>query len=184
MNALDDIFIGCWVTFWVYWLAASFNSKAMARSRSGHFIAVRLVIIALVVVLIRSGAVKGPSGSVTNVWLQGVGTTLFFSGLAVAIWARLCLGRNWGMPMTEKADPKLVTNGPYHRIRHPIYAGIILAMIGTMLAVEWYWAFVVALAGAYFTFSALIEERNMARLFPSTYPDYKRRTKMLVPFVF
>ena len=88
------------------------------------------------------------------------------------------------MPMTEKADPELVTGGPYRRIRHPIYSGIILAMIGTMLAVDWYWGFVVALAGAYFIFSAVVEERNMARDFPSTYPEYKHRTKMLVPFIF
>ena len=41
--------------------------------------------------------------------------------------------------MTKKADPELVTSGPYHKIRHPIYTGIILAMVGTTMAVSLYW---------------------------------------------
>ena len=40
------------------------------------------------------------------------------------------------MPMSQKAETELVTTGPYHRVRHPIYSGIILAMIGTAVAVS------------------------------------------------
>jgi len=87
------------------------------------------------------------------------------------------------MPMSQKVDPELVTTGPYHSIRHPIYSGIILAMIGTTIAVSLYWLAAVILLGAYFLYSAIVEERNMAQLFPSSYPQYKRSTKMLVPFI-
>jgi protein-S-isoprenylcysteine O-methyltransferase Ste14 len=38
---------------------------------------------------------------------------LFACGIALAVWARLHLGRNWGMPMTQRAEPELVTSGPY-----------------------------------------------------------------------
>jgi protein-S-isoprenylcysteine O-methyltransferase Ste14 len=86
--------------------------------------------------------------------------------------------------MSEKVDPELVTTGPYSRVRHPIYSGIILAMIGTAIAVSWYWLLAVVLLGAYFVYSAVMEERYMAGLFPDTYSAYKRSTKMLVPFVF
>jgi protein-S-isoprenylcysteine O-methyltransferase Ste14 len=86
--------------------------------------------------------------------------------------------------MSEKVDPELVTTGPYRRVRHPIYSGIILAMIGTAIAVSWYWLLAVVLLGAYFVYSAVMEERYIAGLFPDTYPAYKRSTKMLVPFVF
>jgi protein-S-isoprenylcysteine O-methyltransferase Ste14 len=101
----------------------------------------------------------------------------------LAIWARVYLGRNWGMPMSQKVDPELVTTGPYHSIRHPIYSGILLAMIGTTIAVSLYWLAAVILLGAYFLYSAIVEERNMSQLFPSSYPQYKRSTKMLVPFI-
>ena len=63
----------------------------------------------------------------------------FVLGLALAVWARVYLGRNWGMPMSRRADPELVTTGPYRRVRHPIYSGLILAMAGTAIAVSLYW---------------------------------------------
>ena len=93
------------------------------------------------------------------------------------------LGRNWGMPMSQKADPELITTGPYEKIRHPIYSGIILGMVGTAIAVSVYWLIAVALLGAYFIYSAIIEERTMTKLFPTTYPPYKSATKMLIPYV-
>jgi protein-S-isoprenylcysteine O-methyltransferase Ste14 len=184
MHAIDYVFVGCWIAFWVYWFAAAFRVKTATRTLTGRFLVPRIAIIILVIVLVRSGAFRGHSATVNNPWLIGIGTALFFLGLALAIWARVFLGRNWGMPMTEKADPELVTNGPYRSIRHPIYSGIILAMIGTALAIEWYWVFIAVLLGAYFIYSAVIEEQNMLRLFPTTYPQYKKRTKMLIPFVF
>ena len=116
-------------------------------------------------------------------WLQGIGLAVFLLGLALAVWARVYLGRNWGMPMSQKDDPELITTGPYHLIRHPIYSGIILAMIGTAIAVSLYWLVAVAVLGAYFLYSAVMEERFMTGLFPESYPAYKRSTRMLIPFI-
>ena len=116
--------------------------------------------------------------------MQAIGLVIFLLGLALAIWARVYLGRNWGMPMTEKADPELVTTGPYSTIRHPIYSGLILAMVGTAVAISLYWLIAVVLLGAYFIYSAVMEERYMAGLFPDTYPRYKQATKMLIPYIF
>ncbi|HSZ49777.1 MAG TPA: isoprenylcysteine carboxylmethyltransferase family protein [Streptosporangiaceae bacterium] len=112
-----------------------------------------------------------------------MGLGLFLLGLAVAVWARIYLGGNWGMPMTRKDNPELVTTGPYHLIRHPIYSGILLAMIGTAIAVSVYWLIAAVVIGGYFIYSATVEERYMAERFPDTYPGYKRSTKMLVPFL-
>jgi protein-S-isoprenylcysteine O-methyltransferase Ste14 len=118
-----------------------------------------------------------------NPWLLAIGLAIFVLGLALAVWARVYLGRNCGMPMSQRADHELVTTGPYGRIRHPIYSGIILGMVGTAIAVSPYWLNAVAILGAYFLFSAAIEERIMARLFPVAYPPYKRATKMLIPYI-
>ena len=60
---------------------------------------------------------------------------MFASGIGLAIWARIHLGRNWGMPTSQKADPELVTTGPYRFVRHPIYTGLLVALLGTALAV-------------------------------------------------
>lgn len=67
------------------------------------------------------------------------------------------------MPMTRKDEPELVTSGPYHFGRHPIYSGIVLAGIGTAVAMGWVWLFAVALAALCFLYSATVEERYMAQ---------------------
>jgi protein-S-isoprenylcysteine O-methyltransferase Ste14 len=86
--------------------------------------------------------------------------------------------------MTQKDEPELVTSGPYHLVRHPIYSGILVAGVGSSVALSWMWLTAVLLAGIYFIYSATVEERYLTKQFPDTYPAYKRSTKMLVPFVF
>ncbi len=86
--------------------------------------------------------------------------------------------------MTEKDEPELVTRGPYRLVRHPIYSGILVAGVGTAVALSWLWLTAVVLAGVYFLYSATVEERFMAEQFPDSYAVYKRSTRMLVPFIF
>ena len=105
-------------------------------------------IILVILLLIRLRVFRGPGAATGNPWLLGIGLAIFVLGLALAVWARVYLGRNWGMPMSQKADPELVTTGPYGRIRHPIYSGIIVGMAGTAIAVSPYWLIAVAILGA------------------------------------
>lgn len=86
--------------------------------------------------------------------------------------------------MSQKSEPELVTSGPYHLIRHPIYSGILLATIGTSVALSWFWLIATALAGVYFIYAATVEERYLSVQVPDAYPSYKRSTKMLVPYLF
>jgi protein-S-isoprenylcysteine O-methyltransferase Ste14 len=174
------IFVG-WAAFWVYWLAASAGVKR-GRTGLGRFAGIRVAILLIALLLARAHVFTG-STITSDPWRQGIGLVVFASGLAVAIWARRYLGRNWGMPMSEKVDPELVTTGPYRTVRHPIYSGIILALVGTAVAVSWYWLIAAGLAGSYFVYSAVMEERYMTGVFPDAYPAYKRSTKMLIPFV-
>ena len=85
--------------------------------------------------------------------------------------------------MMQRDKPELVTSGPYRLVRHPIYSGILVAGIGTAVALSWLWLTAVALAGVYFLYSARVEERYMTDQFPDAYPVYKRSTKMLLPFI-
>jgi protein-S-isoprenylcysteine O-methyltransferase Ste14 len=182
MHAVDVVIGVGWVVFWIYWIAASVGVKA-GRTRWAQFAGVRVAIILAVLLLLRLRVLKGPHAVTDDPWLQGIGLAIFLLGLALAVWARIYIGRNWGMPMSEKADPELVTTGPYSAIRHPIYSGIILAMAGTAVAVSSFWLVAVVLVGAYFLYSAAMEERYMAEVFPDAYPRYKQSTKMLIPFI-
>ncbi len=184
MYVIEYVIYSLWVVFWLAWLVAALTAKRAAQSRMRQFVGFRIAIFVIVILVIRSGAFKGHHAIVSNPILQGIGMALFLTGLGLAVWARVYLGRNWGTPMSERVDAELVTTGPYRYIRNPIYSGIILAAIGTAVAVSWYWLVAVVLMGAYFIYSATVEEHTMERLFPNDYPAYKRSTKMLIPFLF
>jgi protein-S-isoprenylcysteine O-methyltransferase Ste14 len=174
-----------WAVFWIFWLIAAFTAKA-SQGRWGRLAGARIGLAVVAVYLIRLNVGKGGGGAqhLSGPVLAGVGLALWIAGLALAIWARLYIGRNWGMPMTRRQDPDLVTTGPYRFIRHPIYSGIILAAIGTAAATALVGLIAVAVIAGFFIYSATREEKFLAGQFPDTFPPYKARTKMLVPFVF
>ncbi len=181
MRAVELVFAVGWAAFWLYWIVAAFSTKRGRVSWSRE-LRIRAVLVVVAVVLIRVGAFREESLN-TNPWRAGVGLVLFALGLGFAVWARLNIGRNWGTPMTQKDEPELVTSGPYRLVRHPIYSGILVAGVGSAVALSWYWLIAVVLAGIYFLYSATVEERYLTEQFPDSYPAYKRSTKMLVPFV-
>ena len=131
MHVVALVILVGWVLFWMYWLAASSGVRA-GRTRWGRCAVVRIAVVLIVLLLVRAKVFKGHQAVTSDPWLEAIGCVIFVSGLALAVWARLYLGRNWGTPMSEKVDPELVTSGPYRRIRHPIYSGIVLAMVGIL----------------------------------------------------
>jgi protein-S-isoprenylcysteine O-methyltransferase Ste14 len=85
--------------------------------------------------------------------------------------------------MSQKAEPELVTSGPYRFVRHPIYSGLLAGLLGTVLATNLIGLIVAAVLGAYFYYSAFVEEKNLTATFPTAYPAYRASTRMLIPFV-
>ena len=175
---LRTVVLILWGVFWLYWLVAAAGAKQSVRTR--RFRAPGLLVI---VGIVLTRAFNTQTLAVHSVILQVVGMIVFVSGLALAVWARIYLGRNWGMPMTKKEEPELVTSGPYRYVRHPIYSGLLLAVLGTALATNLYWLIGLVVVGAYFIYSATVEERLMTSTFPDAYPRYKATSKMLIPFV-
>ena len=103
--------------------------------------------------------------------------------LGVAIWAQTYIGRNWGMPMSRKEDPELVSGGPYAYVRHPIYSGMLLAMLRSAIGGTVVWFIPLVLCAVYFVYSARNEESLMLEQFPEQYAVYMRRIKMPLPFL-
>jgi len=179
MNALKTAIDVAWIAFWVYWLASAVGVKEGRGSRRriplGGLTALSVVVLVRV---FRTGSL-----AVHSVAVEAIGAAVFACGLAIAIWARVHLGSNWGMPMTEKAEPELVTSGPYRFVRHPIYSGLLVGLLGTAIATNPIGLIIVLVLGAYFYYAASVEEKNLTTTFPTTYPAYRARTKMLIPFV-
>lgn len=184
MNLYHEIIGICWLAFILAWaiLAMVFGGggKGYYSSRS---IGARFVFFVAILLGLRfSGHVPLQTSMADTGEVAAAGAMLCIAGLLFATWARVVLGRNWGMPMTIHEDPELVTSGPYHYVRHPIYTGLTAMWLGTLLVYP-----VTALPGiaiiTYSIYSAVCEERDMEQRFPEEYPEYKKRSKMLLPFL-
>jgi protein-S-isoprenylcysteine O-methyltransferase Ste14 len=181
------IIAGLWLLFVAYWAVAAVGAKRNAgRRRWRSEIGLRLVVILLIAAVLQSRSLREflvetqRSASRSGV-LGWTGVALCLFGFSLAINARRHLGRNWGLPMSRKEQPELVTSGPYALIRHPIYTGLILAMLGSALDVNVSWALLLVPVGAYFIYSARREETVMLQLFPEQYAAYMARTGMPAP---
>jgi protein-S-isoprenylcysteine O-methyltransferase Ste14 len=181
MDIYEQIVAASWFVLIVVWLVAALVlGTSGIGSTSPRARVVRLLLVVALWVAIGYGYRFKTS---TLADLAAIGSALCVAGAVFAIWARFSLGRNWGMPMTQHAQPELVTSGPYRFVRHPIYTGMLFMLVGTSLVYP-LGAVPSAAFIAYFIFSASREERDMVRQFPDTYPGYRQRSKMLIPFVF
>jgi len=183
-----------WLAFVLCWLVlALFNKKASLGTPKWAGARLRLIIVIAVFLLVRFrrqavvnflGAMHRTLPFHPGMALQWAGVGLCLAGIGFAVWARLYIGSNWGMPMSLREGHELVTSGPYAYVRHPIYAGLMLAMIGSAFTLSLLWLLALPLYFAYFIFAARSEEKTMLAQFPDAYPVYRRRTEMLIPFVF
>ncbi|MBZ9797899.1 methyltransferase family protein [Mesorhizobium sp. ES1-4] len=108
---------------------------------------------------------------------------LIAAGIAFAWWARIHLGRLWSATVTAKADHRVVDTGPYRLVRHPIYSGLLLSVLATMVAKGTVWGIAgTALLIIGVVLKAGLEERFLRGELGPAYDDYARRVPMLVPF--
>ena len=180
-------YLAAWLTcaFWlmlvVYWVQASFARRSIgSRWMWWREIALRLAFFALVLLALRLAIIghalpEGPAVLFNTSTLSGViGLAICAPGIALAILGRAWLGHN---------GERLVTSGPYACVRHPIYGGMLLAMIGSAMAQSVLWILPLVVYGPTFMSSARREERRLSEQFPERYRAYMKRTRMLLPFV-
>lgn len=175
-----------WITFMAVWVVSAARAKrSVKRSNRIWFLRVAIFTVFLV-------SFSRPGSLVyvtrfrfsTSPTVQAVGVLLTALGVGFAVWARFHLGTNWGMPMSVQENAELVTTGPYAYVRNPIYSGILLAMLGSAVVTGPWWLLIMAIAGTYFVYSARQEEALLVEQFPGTFPAYRARTRMLIPFLF
>jgi protein-S-isoprenylcysteine O-methyltransferase Ste14 len=116
--------------------------------------------------------------------LRIVGTLLYTAGLLMAIAGRFQLGDNWSDIEAARIvrDQAVVSRGLYRFIRHPIYAGDLLLLLGLELSLNSWLALAVVLLMPVVFWRALREERLLVRALPG-YDTYCLRTKRFIPFV-
>jgi protein-S-isoprenylcysteine O-methyltransferase Ste14 len=118
-----------------------------------------------------------------NPVVGSIGLILCAGGMALLVWGRQRLGRNWSQTVSAKEDHDLVTSGPYALVRHPMYTGGLVACIGSAIVVGGPFVFLLAILAPLFLWRVGAEDKLMAQQFPDEYPDYQHRTKALIPFI-
>ena len=176
-----------WWGWGLYWLLSALRNKATQRreslaSRLAHVLplAVGGVLIAWPLARSSSLAWRLWPPSFAAHW---IGVALVIAGLAFAVWARVHLGGNWSGTVTVKQGHELVRSGPYACVRHPIYTGLISALLGTAIASGTVRATIgLAIIVASFVRKLRTEEDFMRETFPGEYQRYSAQTPSLVPF--
>ena len=134
------LIVALWLALISWWVISAVGAKRSLGSRqTWNEIGLRLIVVTLVLIVLAVPPVRHAlhdlqayqtlrelqAYQTQSVALGIVGVVLCVAGVGVAILARLYLGRNWGLPVSRKENPELVTNGPYGYVRHPIYSGIL-----------------------------------------------------------
>jgi len=191
MPLYNGLTILCWLIFLSYWILASADVKRDRNARNAwhsNGFAIRTTLIFIVVVA--TFALREPilylfsyQDVIGDPLAEGTGVLLCACGIALAIWARVHLGRNWSDEPALKEGHVLVTSGPYTYIRHPIYAGVLLAAFGSVLVGGVVWIFVLGAVSFLFAFRMQKEEHLLSQEFSGAYASYRRRTRALIPFL-
>ena len=179
---------GLWLAWALFWLVMAIGTKRTQRreplgSRLGY---VLTAVIGGLLIAWRGSPLAPlmnmrlwPRSALTD-W---TGLALLLAGLAFAAWARVRLGRNWSGAVTVKEDHELIRSGPYGYVRHPIYTGILSAVIGTAICSGTLRAALgFAIIAAALLVKSRTEERFMRETFPGQYEQYCQAVPALIPF--
>jgi protein-S-isoprenylcysteine O-methyltransferase Ste14 len=178
---------GLWLLWLVFWIVAALRTKPTREREPAWQRMVLLIVLLVAAVLLAARHYRGVltlrliGGGWVRYWIA---VALVVLGLGFSIWARVVLAGNWSGWVTVKEGHELIQRGPYAHIRHPIYTGVLLALLGSGLAagqLRGLVAFVIAFAGLFFKLRT--EERVMQREFGERYSAYRARSWALIPFL-
>ena len=119
-----------------------------------------------------------------NVFFGIAGAFLCGSGILFTWWSRQILGTNWSGAITIKKEHEHVQRGPYSVVRHPIYAGSLLALLGSAVAMSELKGFLAVVLVFFGLLKKIGEEEIVLESHFTEYREYELRVKKLVPFIF
>ena len=194
MITVQQIIFACLIIFMFYWFISAQSVKPIQETEgwfSGNWYSIFLVIGFLFMAPLKFMTKIGLPIFITSTLLiphiliiSILSVILAVTGLVVAIIARRTLAANWSGAVAIKSGHELITTGLYHYVRHPIYTGVLIMASGVVLS----FGTLSACIGYFIILFTVIlksqdEEKILSRHFAEKYLEYKKHTKILIPFV-
>jgi protein-S-isoprenylcysteine O-methyltransferase Ste14 len=176
-----------WLLWIAGWILSAFRTKRTLRAETIGSRLSHLIPLGIGIALLSSNRFAGPWLAMRvypqTIWIFWSGAALVAAGLGFAVWARVHLAGNWSGTVTLKQDHSLTRTGPYRLARHPIYTGILLAVLGSAIAeAEWRGFVALALITLAFLRKIAIEERLLTAQFGDAYARYRAEVPALIPW--
>lgn len=179
-----EIISVCWLVFWTYWAVSTLRRLPSKRKVALTFTVLNtglLYLGFLLVLLGRSAPVSLGRLFVPQAIIVDVAGTVFaIVGVTFAIWSRQLLGNNWSGQVAIMEGQQFIRRGPYTIVRHPIYTGMLLALLGTTLVSSTVVSLVgFVLAAISLWQKACMEEQFLVAEFGEQYAAYQRESEVL-----
>lgn len=182
----NNLIPALWLIWLIGWMIAGWRTKSVIRAESIPSRLSHLIPLVLGIILLsfdHAGghwlAMRIVPQTARTFW---IGTALIVAGLGIACWARIHLAGNWSGMVTLKKDHSLTRTGPYRFTRHPIYTGLLIAILGSAIALaEWRGLVALLLITLAFLRKIAIEERFLVAQFGDDYLRYRQEVPALIP---
>jgi protein-S-isoprenylcysteine O-methyltransferase Ste14 len=173
-----------WVLFFGYWAIESRNSAPTKNAESPASTSFHQVVLTSALLLLFLPLMP-QRWLPHNAAVVAIGLSVQAGFALLGVWARLHLGRNWSAEVRIAAGHELVSSGPYHLVRHPIYAAMLGMFLGSAIATGrcQSLAAVLILALAYRR-KIRLEEEILHETFGDAFEQYRGRSWALVPGLF
>lgn len=114
-----------------------------------------------------------------------IGIIFIIAGIVLRLYSVITLGKYFTVTVQVNSNQKIIKTGPYKYIRHPAYSGSILSLIGVSLAFRSLIGIIgtLIIIAAIYGYRIKIEEKILENNFKTSYLEYKKNTKRIIPFV-
>ena len=175
-----------WYAICIFWIISGLKVKSTKAAEPFAARAFYMIVIGFAFALLFSNRLRighlGERFLARDLWIEYAGLVVSFAGAGISIWARSILGENWSARVSLKVDHQLIRSGLYAYIRHPIYSGFLLAIIGTaMVQGEFRGLLAIPMAVIGLALKAKREEALMLTEFGNHYVEYRKDSGFLLP---
>jgi protein-S-isoprenylcysteine O-methyltransferase Ste14 len=190
MKDLTLLFIlVCFIIQIIIWIISAFSTKSTKVDLGGWYLRITAIIIFGALIFFRQQVMSALPFLGIEIWSRSltlgvIADLIVLIGMIIMIWARITIGKNWSANIVLKENHELIIKGPYQYIRHPIYSGLLLMVLGIAIysgLLSEILLFILFFFGV--NYKANREEKLLIEHFADKYTDYRNKIKAFIPFV-